>query len=145
LGRETLTNDLALTVRAEVAHANGDLEQAVDLLSRMRMSTWYQLTAVSAFLSQAYGRFLRAELLRELGRYSDALTWYSSFEHVSPYDLIYLGPSLRGRGMAMEELGQLDQAADYYARFLDLWKECDRELQPDRADVEDRLARLKAD
>lgn len=143
---EAFARDLALTVRAQVAYENESLEDAVSLLSMMRLETWYQLTSVSSFHSQAYGRFLLAELLLELGRYDEALRWYSSFEHVSPYDLIYLGPSFRGRGMALEQLGQLDQAADYYERFLALWENHDPEFRrPMWVSVEAALARLKAE
>lgn len=136
---EALPSDLALTVRAEVARANGDLEEALRLLSATRMETWYQLTAVSSFHSQAHGRFLRAELLRQLGRDREALRWYSTFEHVSPHDLIFLGPALRRQGELLERLGRRDQAVERYQRFLDLWSDCDPELQAVWVDVDAQL------
>jgi DNA-binding SARP family transcriptional activator/Flp pilus assembly protein TadD/TolB-like protein len=48
-------------------------------------------------------------------------------------------------GELYEERGDRARAAEYYTRFLDLWKDADAELQPLVADVERRLARLRED
>ena len=56
-----------------------------------------------------------------------------------------LGPTYKRLGELYEEGGQLDKARDNYARFLDLWKNADPELQPLVRDVKQRLARLSAE
>ncbi len=53
-----------------------------------------------------------------------------------------LAPTYRRLGELYEERGQLDKARDYYGRFVDLWKNADRELQPAVRDVKRRLERL---
>jgi hypothetical protein len=35
-----------------------------------------------------------------------------------------------------------DKAADYYGRFINLWKNADPELQPQVKEIKDRLAKL---
>ena len=53
-----------------------------------------------------------------------------------------LGPTYKRLGELYEERGQLDKARDYYGRFVDLWKNADRELQPQVREVKQRLAKL---
>ena len=45
-------------------------------------------------------------------------------------------------GALYEDLGNREQAVDYYNRFIDLWKDADPELQPRVEAVKQRLARL---
>jgi tetratricopeptide (TPR) repeat protein len=47
-------------------------------------------------------------------------------------------------GELWEARGDRSKATTYYARFVDLWKDADPELQPQVADVRRRLARLRA-
>jgi eukaryotic-like serine/threonine-protein kinase len=47
-------------------------------------------------------------------------------------------------GELWEAKGDRAKAASYYARFVDLWKDADPELQPKVAEVRRRLARLRA-
>lgn len=44
-----------------------------------------------------------------------------------------------------EQLDQPDAAAEHYARFLELWRDCHPELQPTVDRAERRLERLRAD
>jgi tetratricopeptide (TPR) repeat protein len=79
-------------------------------------------------------------MLQRLGRYDEALRWYRSLAQSSIYDLIYLAPSHLRRGEIRDEMGDPDQAAEHYRRFIELWKGCDPELQPMVAEARARLA-----
>jgi hypothetical protein len=45
-------------------------------------------------------------------------------------------------GQLYEAKGNREKAAHYYAKFVDLWKDADPELQPRVAEAKARLARL---
>ncbi len=42
-----------------------------------------------------------------------------------------------------EKLGRRDEAIRDYERFVELWKDCDPELRPQRAEAEARLEALR--
>ena len=46
------------------------------------------------------------------------------------WDTNNLGPSLERLGQLYDEQGDLENAALYYARFVELWADADAELQP---------------
>jgi tetratricopeptide (TPR) repeat protein len=58
-------------------------------------------------------------------------------------DAWFLAGVLKRLGELYEARGDHARAASYYARFVDLWKDADPELQPKVADVRRRLARLR--
>ena len=58
-------------------------------------------------------------------------------------DATFLGPSLKRLGELYEAKGDRDSAAKHYARFVELWKNADQELQPSVKDVQARLARVR--
>ncbi|MGI9076752.1 MAG: tetratricopeptide repeat protein, partial [Gemmatimonadaceae bacterium] len=60
-------------------------------------------------------------------------------------DAVHLAPTLRRLGELYEERGNREKAAHYYARFVELWKDADPDLQPQVADVKRRLARLSGE
>jgi serine/threonine-protein kinase len=53
-----------------------------------------------------------------------------------------LAPSLKRLGELYEAKGDRKKAAEYYGRFVELWKNADPELQPGVKEVRARLARL---
>jgi eukaryotic-like serine/threonine-protein kinase len=53
-----------------------------------------------------------------------------------------LASTYRRLGELYEERGEKDKAADYYGRFIKLWKDADPELQPQVKEIKDRLAKL---
>jgi tetratricopeptide (TPR) repeat protein len=57
-------------------------------------------------------------------------------------DAFSLAPSYKRLGELYEAKGDRKNAADYYGKFVDLWKDADAELQPGVAEVRQRLARL---
>jgi tetratricopeptide (TPR) repeat protein len=59
-----------------------------------------------------------------------------------PDDAINLAPTYRRLGDLYAERGDHANAAVYYNKLLDLWKNADAELQPIVVDVKQRLARV---
>jgi hypothetical protein len=58
-------------------------------------------------------------------------------------DAADLARILRRLGELHEARGNRAQAATYYQRFVDLWKDADPALQPRVAEIRQRLARLR--
>jgi tetratricopeptide (TPR) repeat protein len=61
------------------------------------------------------------------------------------YDVVFLGPTYKRLGELHEQVGDRQQALDYYSRFVELWKDADPDLQPVVRDVRERVARLVAE
>jgi DNA-binding SARP family transcriptional activator/TolB-like protein len=90
-----------------------------------------------------YERWLRAELLRESGRISEALRWYGTFPDAIARDLPYVAPSHLRRAEIHDSAGDRLQAAFHYQRFVDLWADADPELQPAVTLARDRLREIQ--
>jgi DNA-binding SARP family transcriptional activator len=90
---EALEVSLLVELEAAIARADGRPEEALRILERSHPRLWFQLTVASPFYSLASQRYLRAELLRELGRHQEAAGWYRSIAERSPYELVYVGPA----------------------------------------------------
>jgi DNA-binding SARP family transcriptional activator len=90
-----LAGSLDVELRATIARAEGRPEEALTVLERSQPELWFQLTVASPFFSLASQRFLRAELLNEVGRTAEAAGWYASIAERSPYELIYAPPARR--------------------------------------------------
>ena len=88
-----MVRSLDAETRAEVARAEGRLDEAIAALETAPPRLWYQLTVASPFFTLASRRWLHAELLREVGRTAEAAGWYRSIAERSPYELIYAGPA----------------------------------------------------
>jgi tetratricopeptide (TPR) repeat protein len=97
---------------------------------------------VSFYGSLVYERWSRAELLRELGRFDEALRWYRSMAETSVHELAYLAPSHLRRAQIYEQLGDRARASYHYSRFATLWSRCDPALRPMVADARRRAALL---
>lgn len=117
-------------------------DQALRALELGTAVTPFVVAWTSAFMSQAYERYVRAELLHAAGRDADALRWYETIPENSPYDLVYLGPSLYRQGRIHEAHGRRDEARAKYRRFVDLWRDADPELRPLVDDAQTRLRGL---
>jgi tetratricopeptide (TPR) repeat protein len=131
------------SIRAEALRVAGRPAAALAELERGARATPFVVAWTSGFVSQAYERYARAELLHALGRDVEALRWYETLGENSPYDLVYLAPSLYRQARIHEARGERAAAAERYARFVALWKACDPELRPLTADARARLARLR--
>lgn len=116
-----------------------DAETALGLLDQANVwlglpgggNSWYQ---------NRHGRFLRAELLLRLGDYEEALRWYESLEGYTVSTSIMLGPRTYRMAQCLDALGRSAEAAEAYARFIELWEEADPALQVMVDDARQRLA-----
>lgn len=84
-----LVPNMLAELRAAIARAEGRPGEGLALLESVRPELWFQLTVASPFFSLASARYLRAELLTELGRHREAAGWYGAMAERSPYELIY--------------------------------------------------------
>ena len=141
-GVQALAFDLAQGVRAQALLIAGRQEEALSALEAARMPTNYIMTNNSTFYAQTYERYTRAELLNSLGRYDEALRWFSTFQGHARHDVVFLAPSHLKRGEIYERLGDREKAALHYRRFVVLWSDCDPELRPMVEHAESRLAQL---
>jgi serine/threonine-protein kinase len=133
--------DLAMSIIAAAAWEQGDAGATLSALEMVPLGP-QRLKAALGYAAQGYERFLFGEALAAEGRYDDALRWYGSFPEPGGYDLIYLAPSHLRRAEIYERQGEGELAALHYARFIELWEECDPELRPMVEAAAERLARL---
>ncbi len=140
---QTWGRDLAQDVRAAAAAARGDPRHTLDALSRASFNSWYILAIGSPFYLPPLERYRRAEALAALGPSTEALGWYHSFADYSLFAILYVAPASLRSAELYERLGQPAKAAEDYARFVQLWSECDPELQPEVARARVALARVQ--
>ena len=133
--------DLSRTLRAEVARARGRPAEALIALDSAVF--WargedLELTGASPFYEHEYEQFARAELLRELGRYGEALRWYRAIAD----NLFHSGaPAHLRLAEIYERQGERRKAAAHFASFIELWKDCDHELRPLVEEARRRMAK----
>ena len=139
-----LARDLEMGLRAEIARQAGRHEKVLELLAERHSRYSFEMPMVSPLFGQSRERYLKAEALYHLGRYSEALGWYESLSELAVFDLIYLGPSHLRRAEIHQELGRPRLAAEHYRRFVKRWWNSDPELQPQIDDVRQRLGELSA-
>jgi tetratricopeptide (TPR) repeat protein len=94
------------------------------------------------------GLFFLASLLDRRGSPESARVVFEALVN-TPTVMGRLGPESFGLAPTYKRLGELYEAkgdrrkaADYYGRFVELWKDADPELQPGVREVRQRLARL---
>jgi eukaryotic-like serine/threonine-protein kinase len=89
-----------------------------------------------------------AQVYDRMGQPDSARVLYERFlatPFIGDYALQHstaLAASYKRVGELYEASGNRQRAAEYYGRFIDLWKDADPELQPAVADVRRRLGRL---
>jgi tetratricopeptide (TPR) repeat protein len=82
-----------------------------------------------------------------LGQADSAITYYERAVSTPAMARLWvegytLAPSLKRLGELYEQKGDRARAAEYYNRFVDLWKDAEPDLQPAVREVRQRLARL---
>jgi len=140
--------DVALAIRAHVAWHSGDARAALALLEQRSDG----LPIAYRYYSGGWAgdRYLRAQVLHQLGRDADALRWVDSIlldaSHLSGEygDGQYVPGSLLLRGRILEGMGDRAGAAVAYGRFVKQWAGCDPELRPILEDARARLAAVTA-
>lgn len=133
---------LAEALRAEVAYRGGRRMEALQRLEQAPLERWFGWATSTPILSNTQTRWLRAEVLREMGRLEEALGWYASFGEHAVHDLVFLAPSHQRRAEIHELLGQRAAAARHYAAVIDLWRHADPEFQPVVEEARRRLAAI---
>ncbi|HEY3175966.1 MAG TPA: protein kinase [Candidatus Polarisedimenticolia bacterium] len=139
----SLVHDMARCLRSRAAQAEGRLQEALSLLSTTRRQARFDLVTWSPFYSQALERFTMADLMGRLGRREEAIRWYGSFTECSIGDQVHVAPSHLRRAGIYEENGRPREALRHYARFIELWRECDPELRPHVDRAESGMRRLQ--
>jgi len=137
-----LMRDFAQGIRAEVAWQQGDAQKALAEIERIEIKSPANYRVWSPFFKESHERYLRAELLHELGRDEEALSWSSSFGHIVGFEFAYLAPLYFRRGQYFEKLDQPERAAEHYALFVKYWQDCDEELRPQVEEARQKLATL---
>jgi len=157
-----LGNDLPLEIRAAVAAARGDPQEALTLLEGVHTGDELPEFAdpvvgddrvgqpsLQQFVPwrRPFTRLTRANLLLELGRYDEAEGWFATFPWwIAPWDeLLFLAPAFEGRARALDALGRHEEALHYFRRFALRWKDADPHLQPRLEAARQRIRELEAE
>jgi tetratricopeptide (TPR) repeat protein len=118
-------------LRARRAWHEGKPEQALRIMDELEAGpVTVGATMVVPFLARAHERYLRGELLSAVGRDAEALPWFASLATLSVPESPFRAPAHLRQAEIHERLGNRSEAARHYARFVELWRESDPELQP---------------
>ncbi len=134
-----LPADLAHGMRAVIAQLDGRNEEALAELELVSNERGVVKVRASALYKMVQQHFLRAEVLNEMGRYQEAIQFYTAAADVS---LPLVAASHLRIGEIHEERGEVDQAVEQYSAFVDMWSGADPEYQPLVDDVRSRIAQL---
>jgi DNA-binding SARP family transcriptional activator/TolB-like protein len=140
---EALARLLAATLRADALRAADRPADALAVLERAPDEVPTELAG--ALGVGPYSAWLRAEVLRALGRDEEALAWYASRTDLFVGELIYLAPASLRAGEIHERRGEYARAVSSYRRFLGLWAGADVELRPLVEATARRVERLCTD
>jgi tetratricopeptide (TPR) repeat protein len=136
-----LVRDLARTIRADIEWRRGRPAVALELLRPVKGEVPAELLIDPVF-AEDVARYLRAELLYQLGRDREALRWFTYGFQGTPSELVYRAPAHLRQAELYERLGDRQQAIEHYSRFIQLWKNCDPEQRPSVERARARLASL---
>lgn len=123
-GLEEWLRDLETVVRAEAARSEGESGRALALLEDAPLWVVYRLDERSSpILGHFYPVFLRAELLRELGRPAEALTWYEALRmpFYMPSDALSTR-ILLGEARARDAIGDAERARELRSEIRERWR-----------------------
>ena len=125
--------------RGVIAEAGGDLERAIRVTR-----------AAIAESNQALGEMVLARMYESAGQPDSAIAAYERYvagdEPVRIYwDRLFLPYSLERLGQMYDETDDDENAALYYARFVELWDEADPVLQPRVTAARERLEEIVAE
>ena len=131
-------------LRGEVLLAEGKPLEAIPELRASEMTVDGPVSACTICISASLGRaFDRANMP------DSAIVWYEHYLE-TPYpsrlnfdlDISTVPDLTRRLGELYEARGDRGRAIQYYQRFVELWRDADPELQPQVAEIRQRLARL---
>lgn len=142
-GATALSRGLAASLRAQMLRLEGHPREALAVLEESVVEAPFEFAMTSSFWSQALERYLRAQLLAEVGRYDDASAVLRTFDETGLLDAIYRAPAQLKLGEIAERRGDADSALNHYRRFIHLWQDCDPELRPLVVEAQRRIERLQ--
>ena len=121
---------LATTVRAHAEIGQGKRGEALEVFDRGRLTLVSEGLLLTAVGAQVPERYLRGEILSQMGRPRDALAWYAASGETMVDQIAYLAPAHLRQAEMYERLGEPQQAREHYRKFVQLWQDCDPELRP---------------
>jgi tetratricopeptide (TPR) repeat protein len=124
-----LFTDLALEIRALVAAEAGRDAEALTIVQGQTMTIRWLYDVRNPLYFRSFGRLLRADLLRRVGRHDEALAWYAGFAWSASPEFVYLAPVNLGQAESLDALGRRTEAEEYYRRFVARWRDADPDLQ----------------
>jgi tetratricopeptide (TPR) repeat protein len=142
----SLPRDLAQGIRAETAAQRGRPADVIQAFAGVRREAWYEMSSASPYFAQPRERFVQAEALVAMGRDADATVLYQSLSgEGSSFELPYLAPAQLRLGEIAERQGRAEEAAQHYAKALELWRNADPTLQPLVKEARTRLAKARGE
>lgn len=138
----SLRQQLARGIRVRALMSSHDHRSALRTLGPARLPSLRVLPSIMQHPTAAE-RYMRAHLLRELGRNQEALEWLATFPDPSGYDVAYLAPAHFMRAEIHEAGGNRRAALQHYRRAAELWRNADARLQPLADSARARSARLE--
>lgn len=132
----------AASLQASMAIQQQRYQEALDLLDREPVIIQFPYYW-GPFFSLAWTRYLRAQALQGLGKFSAALQWYDSIAEIYFFDLPFRAPARFQSALIYEQMHNNKQAIQEYQQFLALWKDCDLEYSALRTEAQKRLNRLR--
>jgi serine/threonine-protein kinase len=126
-------------VRSMLALQGGHYEEARDLLDQ---NAWDDCRSCTLWH--------RAWIWDRASERDSAIAAYERFLNEPDFDRLWpdafnLPNTLRRLGQLYEDAGNKGKALEYYGRFVDLWKDADRDLQAPVAEARKRMATLTAE
>ena len=129
LESRAVVRSLARTIRADVATESGHTNEGLTLLEEVRGEIPFELLVLPYF-SEEHARYLKSRLLFQAGRDEEALRLVENGFAGTAAELYYRAPAHLLRAEIQQRLGNKEEAAEHYSRFLALWQACDQPLRP---------------
>jgi len=133
----------AKTLRAIKAWYDKDDDLVLAELENAQMFTNDVCAVCSRVHAQTINRFMRAEILFAREEYDSALGWYNSlWDGYLNWGSDHLGTTYLRTAAIYEERDDPEMATQYYAKFVDHWKDADPRYQGMVSQARDRLEHL---
>jgi TolB-like protein len=132
--RASVTGAFAQSLRAHAAILQGRPSEA---LRRLERTDWAPIE--SSFEEEALDRYLRATVLQELGRNTEALAWYGTIAERALHEVVYVAPTRLRQSLIAGALNDSHASANAYRVANRLWATAAPSLREQIAVAERRL------